>query len=87
LATDAPAGSAGQVERSWSEILEATTRLVSRDASTVLSAKADSSAQLKNMTELLRLQREVSAYQLRIECASKVCESFTTSLRKLQQQQ
>jgi hypothetical protein len=80
-------GGAAQLERSWGQILEDTARIVSRSVSPRSGTTRKSATGLENMTDLLKLQQEVSGYQLRIECASKVCESFTASLRKLQQQQ
>jgi hypothetical protein len=40
-----------------------------------------------NLTELLRLQMDVTRYQLRVEVVSKIAESGVASLRKLQQAQ
>ena len=74
-------------ERSWSEIVEATTRMLSRQSGAGVAQHKDTGSILTEMTTLLRLQNEVTRYQLRIELASKACESFTASLRKLQQQQ
>ncbi len=42
---------------------------------------------LRQLTGLLRLQMDVTRYQLRVEVVSKVAESAVTSLRKLQQSQ
>lgn len=45
------------------------------------------SAALNHLTGLLRLQMDVTRYQLRIEVVSKVAESAVASLRRLQQAQ
>lgn len=42
---------------------------------------------LKQMSGLMRLQMEITRYQLRVEVVSKVAESAVASLRKLQQSQ
>lgn len=39
------------------------------------------------LSELLRLQMDITQYQLRVEVVSKVAESAVASLRKLQQSQ
>ena len=41
----------------------------------------------RNLTELLRIQMDVTRYQLRVEVVSKIAESGVASLRKLQQSQ
>jgi hypothetical protein len=74
-------------QQSWGEIVEATTRMLSRPGGLGGGQRRDSESVLNQMTGLLKLQTEVTQYQLRIEFASKACESFTASLRKLQQQQ
>lgn len=43
--------------------------------------------QLQQLTELLRVQSDVSRYHLRVELVSKVSESAVASIRKLQQSQ
>jgi hypothetical protein len=42
---------------------------------------------LRQLTGLLRMQMDVTRYQLRVEVVSKIAESGVASLRKLQQSQ
>ena len=42
---------------------------------------------LGQMTELLRIQSDISRYQLKVELVSKVSEGAVASVRKLQQNQ
>jgi hypothetical protein len=50
-------------------------------------SNASPAAQLQQLTEILRVQSDVSRYHLRVELVSKVSESAVASIRKLQQNQ
>jgi hypothetical protein len=68
---------------SWKDIVAQVSHYLSAS-----SAKATSSpASLGQLTGLLRLQIDVTRYQLRVEVVSKIAESAVVSLRKLQQAQ
>lgn len=67
----------------WQDIVNK----VSSSLSTSASKTTASSVALNHLTGLLRLQMDVTRYQLRIEVVSKVAESAVASLRRLQQAQ
>lgn len=69
--------------RSWSDIAQKMSQLMNAPAKSSLQT----SQQLGNLTELFKLQMDVSRYQLKIELVSKVSESAVASMRKLQQNQ
>ena len=48
---------------------------------------ASPAPQLQQLTELLRVQSDVSRYHVRVELVSKVSESAVASIRKLEQNQ
>jgi hypothetical protein len=52
------------------------------------TAKASSAPEtMQQLSGLLRMQMDVTRYQLRVEVVSKIAESAVASLRKLQQSQ
>lgn len=67
----------------WQDIVNK----VSSYLSTSTTKAAAPSGALNHLTGLLRLQMDVTRYQLRIEVVSKVAESAVASLRRLQQSQ
>jgi len=67
----------------WQDIVNK----VSSYLSTSTTKTAAQSGALNHLTGLLRLQMDVTRYQLRIEVVSKVAESAVASLRRLQQSQ
>ncbi len=67
----------------WQDIVNK----VSSYLSTPQTKTASPSGALNHLTGLLRLQMDVTRYQLRIEVVSKVAESAVASLRRLQQSQ
>jgi hypothetical protein len=74
--------------QSWSEVSKAVASAIgAQPLSSVASVTGGINSGVKEMSTLLRLQSQLQSYQLRIELASKVAESATTSVRKLQQQQ
>jgi hypothetical protein len=83
---DALGGSTGA---SWRELSERfATQLKQQLAPTGRGGEGGVSSQrLQNLSELLRLQVDLSRYQLRVEMLAKVAESAVASLRKLQQPQ
>lgn len=68
-------------EVSWPDIVARVGEALRRGE----QATSSSSARLEQLTGLLRLQVDVSRYQLKIELVSKVSEAAVASLRKLQQ--
>lgn len=79
------AGSSQEISssRSWSDIAQRMSQLMSAPSKSSLQV----SQQVGNLTELFKLQMDVSRYQLKIELVSKVSESAVASMRKLQQNQ
>jgi hypothetical protein len=67
----------------WHDIVSRVSGYVSNPAQTFRGGPES----LKDLTGLLRLQLDVTQYQLRVEVVSKVAESAVASLRKLQQPQ
>lgn len=67
----------------WQDIVNKVSSYLS---SPTTKTSAPSGA-LNHLTGLLRLQMDVTRYQLRIEVVSKVAESAVASLRRLQQSQ
>lgn len=67
----------------WHDIVSRVSGYVSEPKTTTPSGQES----LKNLSGLLRLQLDVTQYQLRVEVVSKVAESAVASLRKLQQPQ
>lgn len=69
--------------RSWNEITHKMSEFLGAPSKSSLPI----SQQLGNITDLFKLQMDVSRYQLKIELVSKVSESAVASMRKLQQNQ
>ncbi|MFN4896392.1 MAG: hypothetical protein ACK5GN_05830 [Pseudomonadota bacterium] len=67
----------------WSEIVERINHYVQQG----VRPNQSSTAQIDQLSGLLKLQMDVGRYQLRVELASKVSESAVASIRKLQQSQ
>lgn len=67
----------------WQDIVNK----VSSYLSTSTTQTSAPSGALNHLTGLLRLQMDVTRYQLRVEVVSKVAESAVASLRRLQQSQ
>lgn len=67
----------------WQEILNKVSSYISAPKPTAPTAHDT----LKHMSSLMRLQMDITQYQLRVEVVSKVAESAVASLRKLQQSQ
>ncbi len=67
----------------WQEIVSKVSTYLSTSTTKAPAAPET----LRQLTGLLRLQMDVTRYQLRVEVVSKVAESAVTSLRKLQQSQ
>ena len=67
----------------WQDIVHKVSSYLSTSTTTT----AGPSGNLNHLTGLLRLQMDVTRYQLRIEVVSKVAESAVASLRRLQQSQ
>lgn len=68
---------------SWDAIVTRITRLTEGG----IRPSNSPSQQIDHLSGLLRLQVDVSRYQLRVELVSKVSESAVASMRKLQQNQ
>jgi hypothetical protein len=73
---------------SWREISTRVAQQLAAPAQ-LRGAEVGSSAAARTtqLSELLKLQVEVSRYQLRVEMLAKVAESAVASLRRLQQPQ
>jgi hypothetical protein len=67
----------------WREIVQRVSTYMSKPTSKSPTAPETT----RQVTELLRLQMDVTRYQLRVEVVSKIAESGVASLRKLQQSQ
>lgn len=67
----------------WHDIVSRVSGFVSAPKTTSPTGPES----FKNLSGLLRLQLDVTQYQLRVEVVSKVAESAVASLRKLQQPQ
>lgn len=67
----------------WQGIVSRVTQYAQRAAQHHQSPRV----QIQHISDLLRVQADVSRYQLRVELVSKVSESAVASLRKLQQNQ
>ena len=67
----------------WSEIVSRIGSYVNQG----LRAGVSPAAQMDQLSGLLKLQVDVTRYQLRVELVSKVSESAVASMRKLQQNQ
>jgi hypothetical protein len=71
------------INASWNEIVSR----VSKYAQQGVSAPNTAAGQIDQLSGLIKLQMDVSRYQLRVELVSKVSESAVASMRKLQQNQ
>jgi hypothetical protein len=67
----------------WQDIVNKVSSYLSASE----TKTAAPSGTLNHLTGLLRLQMDVTRYQLRVEVVSKVAESAVASLRRLQQSQ
>lgn len=67
----------------WQDVVSRVSAYVSAPQST----SSVGQPALKELSGLLRLQLDVTQYQLRVEVVSKVAESAVASMRKLQQNQ
>ena len=65
----------------WGSVLDRLLTQLQRAPASATSPHA----KLHQLTEVLRVQSEVSQYHLRVELVSKVSESAVASIRKLQQ--
>ena len=66
----------------WGEVISRVSQLAKESG--ILSGDK---SQISQLSGLLKLQVDVSRYQLRVELVSKVSESAVASIRKLQQNQ
>lgn len=80
-AMEGPPASGGSAD--WEGIVARVTHYTQRSA----LQSQNPAGQIQNLSELLRVQADVSRYQLRVELVSKVSESAVASMRKLQQNQ
>lgn len=67
----------------WGEIASRVSSYVSAPQAVALNGQPS----FKDLSGLLKLQLDVTQYQLRVEVVSKVADSAVTSMRKLQQTQ
>lgn len=82
-AVESLGGSSGTQGPGWSEIVGRISHLTKHG----LKNSAPSHSQINQLSGLLKLQVDVTRYQLRVELVSKVSESAVASMRKLQQSQ
>ncbi len=73
----------GSYNQGWSDIVSRIGHYIHNGIKTGLSP----SGQIDQLSDLLKLQVDVTRYQLRVELVSKVSESAVASIRKLQQNQ
>ena len=71
------------VKGNWGDIAQRASQL----AQSALKDSRNPAAQIDQLSGLLKMQVEVTRYQLRVELVSKVSESAVASMRKLQQNQ
>ncbi len=67
----------------WQDIVAKVSKYAAAPTATTPTLQAT----VNQFSGLLRLQMDVTQYQLRVEVVSKVAESAVASLRKLQQSQ
>lgn len=79
--------SGASVPLSWREISARVARQLAAPAQPRSDGAGGVAARAGQLSELLKLQVEVSRYQLRVEMLAKVAESGVASLRRLQQPQ
>jgi hypothetical protein len=73
----------GTKHTSWGDIADRASKLADRG----LGSTPQATGQVAQLSGLLKMQVEVTRYQLRVELVSKVSESAVATLRKLQQNQ
>ncbi len=76
-------GSQGPINQGWSDIVNRLGNYIHNGVKPGLSP----SGQMDQLSGLIKLQVDVTRYQLRVELVSKVSESAVASMRKLQQNQ
>lgn len=77
------AGGSGVLNQGWGDIVGRLGHYVQQATRPGLSP----TGQIDQLSGLLKLQIDVTRYQLRVELVSKVSESAVASMRKLQQNQ
>lgn len=77
------AGNLSGPNQGWGEIVSRIGNYVNQG----LRPGVSPAAQMDQLSGLLKLQVDVTRYQLRVELVSKVSESAVASMRKLQQNQ
>jgi hypothetical protein len=70
---------------SWRGIVEKVSTYISAPPRGIPQPGRGLRGDVGHLSDLLRLQMEVTQYQLRVEVVAKVSESGVASLRKLQQ--
>ena len=73
----------GGLNHGWSDIVGRLGQYIQQ----TMRPGVAQTTQIDQLSGLLKLQVDVSRYQLRVELASKVSESAVASMRKLQQNQ
>ncbi len=81
--SDVPRADGPALQGAWQDIVSK----VSSAMKPPQKSASGSSGGISQLSELLRLQMDITQYQLRVEVVSKVAESAVASLRKLQQNQ
>jgi|688.fasta_scaffold520763_2 hypothetical protein len=76
-------GSNTPINQGWNEIASRISQLTAQG----LKQGHVGPTQVDQLSNLLKLQVDVTRYQLRVELVSKVSESAVASIRKLQQNQ
>ncbi len=76
-------GNQGVAHQGWSDIVHRIGTYVHQGLRPGLSP----AGQVEQLSGLLKLQVDITRYQLRVELVSKVGESAVASMRKLQQNQ
>ena len=71
------------INAGWNDIVSRVTSYAKQG----VTAPNTPSGQIDQLSGLIKLQMDVSRYQLRVELVSKVSESAVASMRKLQQNQ
>ena len=83
LANDALRGDGPALQGRWQDIVAKVSSAMRAPAAQPGTTRSG----VNQLSELLRLQMDITQYQLRVEVVSKVAESAVASLRKLQQNQ
>jgi hypothetical protein len=71
------------INAGWNDIVSRVARYAKQGS----VAPNSPTGQIDQLSGLIKLQMDVSRYQLRVELVSKVSESAVASMRKLQQNQ